>query len=114
MRDEDSLSFQAGMEPGRVPYVTPLNLQLLARSRSTSLRKRHRKVLDDYIWWRGNGSPENQYVAVTFRSDDGAAFTISRSSGLWRGHGLQQNSGSTMQGFGTGECSKPTYANHHY
>ena len=44
------------------------------------VEKAAQEGLDDYIWWRGDGSPERQYVAVTFKGDDGAVFTLTRSS----------------------------------
>ena len=44
------------------------------------VEKAAHESLEDYIWWRGNGIPERQYVAVTFSADDGSQFTVTRSS----------------------------------
>ena len=35
--------------------------------------------LEDYLWWRGHGSPEAHHVCVAFRKDDGQQFTITRT-----------------------------------
>lgn len=35
--------------------------------------------LNDYIWWRGRGTPEAHYVAVSFTKDDGEQYTITRT-----------------------------------
>lgn len=41
--------------------------------------KAAKESLSDYLWWRGTGTPEAHYVTVSFKSDDGKTFTITRS-----------------------------------
>jgi chromosome segregation protein len=38
-----------------------------------------RETLDDYLWWRGDGSPSEQYVKVGFLGANGQPFVIRRS-----------------------------------
>ena len=35
--------------------------------------------LNDYIWWRGGGTPKAHYVTVSFTKDDGEQYTITRA-----------------------------------
>lgn len=35
--------------------------------------------LTDYLWWRGDGTPEAHYVTVAFRANDGTAFEVTRT-----------------------------------
>lgn len=44
-----------------------------------AVEKAARESLSDYLWWRGEGVPESHYVTVSFLSDDGSEFTITRT-----------------------------------
>ena len=44
-----------------------------------AVEKAGQEDLRDYIWWRGAGSPEAQYVAATFVSEGGGRFTVTRT-----------------------------------
>lgn len=38
-----------------------------------------RESMSDYLWWRGDGTPEAHYVTVVFSRDDGTDFSITRT-----------------------------------
>ena len=44
-----------------------------------AVEKAGQEDLRDYIWWRGAGSPEAQYVVATFVSEGGDRFTVTRT-----------------------------------
>ncbi len=44
-----------------------------------AVEKAAKESLSDYLWWRGEGVPESHYVTVSFLSDGGAKFEITRT-----------------------------------
>src|SRR5687767_3366376 len=44
-----------------------------------AVEKAAKESLSDYLWWRGEGTPEAHFVRVSFLSDDGSSFTITRT-----------------------------------
>lgn len=44
-----------------------------------SVEKAAQETLNDYLWWRGDGTPHDHYVTVCFAKDGGGAFAVTRS-----------------------------------
>ncbi|KAA3623475.1 MAG: chromosome segregation protein SMC, partial [Proteobacteria bacterium] len=44
-----------------------------------AVEKAAQERLDDYLWWRGEGSPSDHYVTASFRKDNGETFLITRT-----------------------------------
>ncbi len=44
-----------------------------------TVEKAAKESLNDYLWWRGEGTPAAHYVTVSFLTDDDKQFTITRS-----------------------------------
>ena len=47
-----------------------------------AVEKAAQESLDDYLWWRGEGSPSNHYVTASLKEDNGETFLITRKSGV--------------------------------
>lgn len=47
-----------------------------------AIEKSAQESLNDYLWWRGEGKPNDHYVTVSFKQDDGENFTITRTRAL--------------------------------
>lgn len=43
------------------------------------VEKARNESVADYVWWRGEGSPVDNYVTLAFQKGDGKAFTITRT-----------------------------------
>lgn len=41
--------------------------------------KAAQESLNDYLWWRGNGAPNEHYVTASFKTDDGETFVVTRT-----------------------------------
>lgn len=44
-----------------------------------AVEKAARESVSDYLWWRGDGTPSAHYVTVSFITDNGKPFTITRT-----------------------------------
>lgn len=44
-----------------------------------AVEKAAQESLSDYLWWRGQGSPNDHYVTVAFKRDNGEPFVVTRS-----------------------------------
>lgn len=47
-----------------------------------AVEKSAQESLNDYLWWRGQGSPSDHYVTVSFKKNDGETFAITRTRKL--------------------------------
>jgi len=43
-----------------------------------TVQKAANESLNDYLWWRGEGKAKDNYVAVSFKRDDGESFVVTR------------------------------------
>lgn len=44
-----------------------------------AVQKAAQESLDDYLWWRGEGSPSDHYVTASFKEGNGETFLITRT-----------------------------------
>lgn len=44
-----------------------------------AVEKAAKESLNDYFWWRGDGTPQDNYVTVCFGKNNGDTFTVTRS-----------------------------------
>lgn len=44
-----------------------------------AIEKAAQESLNDYLWWRGRGTPSEHYVTASFRRDNGESFSITRT-----------------------------------
>ena len=44
-----------------------------------AVEKAAQESLNDYLWWRGRGTPSEYYVTVSFKRDNGESFAVTRT-----------------------------------
>jgi chromosome segregation protein len=44
-----------------------------------SVESSAKETVKDYIWWRGDGTPDAHYVTAAFRDNDGKTFSVTRT-----------------------------------
>ncbi len=85
-RDAARIDFGAGFTVlsgrngvGKSTVFDAVEFALLGMITKYSTEKAANESVDDYVWWRGTGTPNAYYVTASFRSDDGEEFVVTRS-----------------------------------
>lgn len=90
---------------GKSTVCDAVEFALTGSVRGSSEHREKGEGLADYVWWRGRGRPEQQYVSVELVSDDGESFAIRRTP-----KGLEGASETDLVGWlcsGAGQLDNP-------
>ncbi|MBF2753679.1 MAG: AAA family ATPase [Gammaproteobacteria bacterium AqS3] len=64
---------------GKSTLLDAVEFALTGSINKYAFGKSAKESISDYLWWRGEGSPNNHYVTVSFKNGDNKNFSITRT-----------------------------------